>query len=393
MDLTAESQSKSRSLAAHDMRHVPQLDGMRAIAILIVMVSHAGLGKIIPGGFGVTLFFFLSGYLITSLLRAEFNLSGTVSLRGFYMRRVLRIMPPLYVTLVLLTIGEVSGIFGERPSANAIVADYLLLSNYSHLWGAENGLPVPLWSLAVEEHFYFLFPLLFVVILSKRPSKEAFAICVALCLAALALRLVTTVDPYSLFRNYYWSHTRIDSILFGCCLALWQNPLMDDGAWKPKESHLILALAAILLSFAIRDEMFRQTIRYTIQGAALFVIFSYALSRNSGIIFRLLSLKALAYVALLSYTLYLCHVAIFKALEVTLHLGGPVLGIAGTVLSFAYAAAMRTWVEKPVAAARKRLKVRQADIILHPESQAKAQAQPQPAPAVAGRPTPGLPEQ
>jgi peptidoglycan/LPS O-acetylase OafA/YrhL len=324
----------------------------------------------------VTLFFFLSGYLITSLLRAEFNLSGTVSLRGFYMRRVLRIMPPLYVTLVLLTIGEAFGIFGERPSADAIIADYLLLSNYSHLWGAEIGLPVPLWSLAVEEHFYLLFPLLFVTVLAKRASLEAFGICLALCLTALALRVVTTEDPYSLFRNYYWSHTRIDSILFGCCLALWQNPLMDNGAWKPRDWHFGLALAAILLTFVIRDEVFRQTIRYTIQGGALFVIFSYALSRKSGIVFRVLALKSLAYVALLSYTLYLCHVAIFKALEVKLHLAGPVLGVTGTVLAFAYAAAMRALVEKPVATARKRLKVRQTDLIEMPP-----RVDPQPSPA------------
>lgn len=358
-----ESEAKSRSLAAHDLRHVPQLDGFRAVAILIVMVSHAGLGNIIPGGFGVTLFFFLSGYLITSLLRAEFNLSGTVSLRGFYLRRVLRIMPPLYITLVLLTLGELFGIFGPRPTSAAIVSDYLLLSNYAHLWGAENGLPVPLWSLAVEEHFYFLFPLLFMVLLSKLPARQAFAICISLCGLALALRLVTLTDELNLFRNYYWSHTRLDSILFGCCLALWQNPLMDERPWKPKNWHFGLALAAIIFTFVVRDETFRQTVRYTIQGGALFVIFSYALSRNSGLVFRLLSLKFLAWVALLSYTLYLCHVAIFKTLEVNLHLTGVALGIAGTVLAFAYAAAMRALVERPVADARKRLRVRQTDVI------------------------------
>lgn len=368
------SEAKSRELAAHDLRHVPQLDGMRAIAILIVMVSHAGFGKVIPGGFGVTLFFFLSGYLITSLLRAELNLSGTVSLRGFYMRRVLRIMPPLYITLVFLTIGEVFGIFGERASPAGIASDFLLLSNYSHLWNSENGLPVPLWSLAVEEHFYFLFPLLFLVVLSKRSSRQAFAICVGLCGLALALRFVTLLDEYSLFRNYYWSHTRLDSILFGCCLALWQNPLMDERAWKPGEWYFAGAIGAILLTFLVRDEVFRQTIRYSIQGAALFVIFSYALSRNSGLVFRLLSLKSLAWIALLSYTLYLCHVAIFKALEFNFHLQGAVLGVIGTVLSFAYAASMRALVERPVAAARKRLRVRQSDVLAQ-----QVAAEPQPA--------------
>jgi hypothetical protein len=69
------------------MRHTPQLDGLRAIAILIVMVSHSGLGSIVPGGFGVTIFFFLSGYLITSLLRLENDSTGGVDIRAFYLRR------------------------------------------------------------------------------------------------------------------------------------------------------------------------------------------------------------------------------------------------------------------------------------------------------------------
>src|SRR5690606_21527322 len=80
---------------------IASLDGIRGIAALIVFVAHAGLGHIVPGGFGVTIFFFLSGYLITTLLCVEFEKTGSISLKHFYLRRVYRIFPPLYPVLGL----------------------------------------------------------------------------------------------------------------------------------------------------------------------------------------------------------------------------------------------------------------------------------------------------
>src|ERR1700733_3228445 len=84
--------------------HIPSLDGIRAASFLIVFAAHAGLADLVPGGFGVTVFFFLSGYLITTLLRMEWQQSGTVSLKQFSLRRVLRILPPFYFTLLLATV-------------------------------------------------------------------------------------------------------------------------------------------------------------------------------------------------------------------------------------------------------------------------------------------------
>src|SRR5690242_11117871 len=93
MDATA-SQPTSRAPF-----YIPSLDGIRALAVMIVFVAHAGLGSWVPGGFGVTVFFFLSGYLITTLLRMEYDRSGTISLKDFYLRRVLRIFPNMYTVL------------------------------------------------------------------------------------------------------------------------------------------------------------------------------------------------------------------------------------------------------------------------------------------------------
>src|SRR5438270_10676355 len=78
---------------------IPSLDGLRAVSFMIVFLSHAGLGRFVSGGFGVTVFFFLSGYLITTLMRMEADKTGHVSLKLFYLRRAVRILPPFYIVL------------------------------------------------------------------------------------------------------------------------------------------------------------------------------------------------------------------------------------------------------------------------------------------------------
>lgn len=336
------------------MRYVPQLDGVRAVAVTIVILSHAGLGKIIPGGFGVTMFFFLSGYLITSLLRSEAGYTGAVDLKAFYVRRCLRIMPPLYITLIVLTALNLTGIFGDRVRPDAIPWDYLFLSNYSHMWGQEGGLPIPLWSLAVEEHFYLLFPLAFMLFLMGKAPKRAARLCLAACAFILLLRFGTLLlEPEQLYRNYYWSHTRMDSILFGCCLALWQNPVMDGKAWRPKHWHAALAFAAILMTFVIKNEIFRETARYSIQGAALFVLFSYTLFGTSAALTKALTWAPVVWIGKISYALYLCHFSILTALA-RLPWNPVLAACIGIALSVLYAWAMRVAVEKPILEWRRR---------------------------------------
>lgn len=95
-----------------DGHYIPSLDGIRALAVTTVFVSHAGLSHIIPGGFGVTVFFFLSGYLITTLLRREHEKTGQISLKHFYLRRVYRIFPPMYLVMLLAIMLSVFGLVG-----------------------------------------------------------------------------------------------------------------------------------------------------------------------------------------------------------------------------------------------------------------------------------------
>ena len=339
------------------MQHSPALDGLRAVAVIIVIMAHAGLGKLIPGGFGVTIFFFLSGYLITSLLRVEVKRDGSINLSKFYVRRILRIFPPLYITLAAVGILGSFDLIPVNYEVGGIVADTLFLTNYSSLWTAQNGLPIPLWSLDVEEHFYLLFPIFYIVFLQRRPSFVAVGAIMAICMLVLLIRIIniTVLPDYSL--NYYWTHTRVDSILFGCCLAVWQNPAIDSEAWRPKPWQAILAIVGLLLTFLIRNEAFRESLRYTIQGVCLFVLFSAAI-QDRGTMNRILSSSYLKIVGLLSYTLYLCHMPMFLVAEKMYpNLGRFGVGIIGIALSFAFSGAMYLGVEKPIAAWRRMMQM------------------------------------
>lgn len=339
------------------MGHVPVLDGFRALAIIIVMIAHAGAGNVIPGGFGVTIFFFLSGYLITTLLRAEAARTGAISLRDFYLRRAVRILPPLYITAAITALLIISGFITAQLTPASLLLDALFLTNYDQQFpGSFNHpLPIPLWSLDVEEHFYIILSTIFAFVFVRWRPRRAAAACAIGCAAVLAIRIanVIALPDYSL--NYYWSHTRLDSILFGCCLALWQNPELDAGAWKPKWWHIIAALLALVACFVLRNEPFRQTVRYSLQGMALFVLFAGAL-HDRGVARRILGCAPLRWIALISYTLYLIHMPVLAVLD---RFQLPAAPAVGLMLSFIYAAAMYRFVEAPLGRWRRSLEKNQ----------------------------------
>ncbi|HEV7438704.1 MAG TPA: acyltransferase, partial [Methylobacterium sp.] len=340
------------------MPYLPQLDGVRAVAALIVFVAHAGFSHIVPGGFGVTIFFFLSGYLITTLLRIEQARTGRVSLPAFYLRRTLRILPPMYLTLLVSGALYALGLMDRRVDGAAVIGQVTFLTNYPGLWGTEHVLPVPLWSLAIEEHFYLVFPLAYALWLGRRSPGRAALICLGLCAIVLGIRSfnVARLPDYSL--NYSWTHTRIDAILFGCCLGLWQNPVCPGPGvrvWAPRPWQVAAAFAVILGTLLVRDDAFRQSLRYTLQSAALFVLFAWIL-QGRGPVVRALASAPMRWLGLYSYSFYLIHATVFDVVE---HLA-PGLGRLGTmaasfVLTLAYAALMYAAVERPCARLRRRL--------------------------------------
>lgn len=345
--------------------HIPSLDGIRAVSFLIVFVSHSGYGSVIPGGFGVTVFFFLSGFLITTLLRMELAASGTISLRDFYLRRALRILPPFYAVLALATLLVLAGVLNGPLQAGPMLA---LLGHFSNYWNVFRGaLGQPpgtavYWSLAVEEHFYLLFPALFLLLqrlYAGRPRAQSFAL-LAGCGAVLAWRLVLVLVLHvSTDRTYLASDTRVDSILFGCALALGSNPMLDAPAPSSallRRLLLPLSVALLALTFLYRADWFRETLRYSLQGVALAVVFVAAMRDPEWWPFRWLNQPLARRLGALSYSLYLVHHAILYALEKQAPgLARPIRALLGLLIALVLAELIHRTIEKPCARLRRRL--------------------------------------
>jgi peptidoglycan/LPS O-acetylase OafA/YrhL len=145
------------------MRIIPQLDGIRCIAILAVMVFHASYGHFSGGFLGVDLFFVLSGYLITRLLWEEFQVTSTIHLKLFYAKRALRLLPALIVALAL------AGLLWPNNDLTAWgIASTASLFYFANLVRADMGCLAHTWSLSIEEHFYLLWPGIFGVVMVQR---------------------------------------------------------------------------------------------------------------------------------------------------------------------------------------------------------------------------------
>jgi peptidoglycan/LPS O-acetylase OafA/YrhL len=346
---------------------IPSLDGLRAVAVGFVVAAHLGLSRWIPGEFGVTIFFFLSGFLITTLLRMEFERTGGISLRRFYLRRVLRLLPPFYLVLGLACLLTLTGVIaGQTLRLDAVLPQLLYMSNYqvvqSGWWvGRPPGTAI-YWSLAVEEHFYLVFPLLYLLLRRHLPSpRRQLAVLLGICAVVLAWRCFLVLDLGVMKdRTYVATDTRIDSLLFGCMLAVYGNPVLDrlagpDRRWR--SLWLPLGLAALLLTFAVRDQRFEETVRYSIQGLALVPVFVVAVRWHDWGIVRLLNLGWVRFLGVLSYLIYLVHFIVFYAVQdPRLHLRSPLLEAAVTLLlTLAIAVAVHRLVERPCARLRRRL--------------------------------------
>lgn len=325
---------------------IPSLDGIRAVSVAIVFFAHAGLSDAIAGGFGVTIFFFLSGFLITTLFLREWRETGRIHIGKFYIRRFLRLSPPLFFTLALgyflVWIGFADGAFDRL----AVLSQIFYFHNYYLAAFPQAGSVVtglqPLWSLSVEEHFYMIFPLIFLLFTRGKVRLGHLVALLAAIVAWRYFRWQVMLDTQ--WTIYISTDTRFDSILYGCLLALCERDGTAARVLPGDNRRLTLilfgALAVLALSIVARDMTFRSTFRYTVQGLALMVVFHYAVTRPDYWLFRPLNLGWVRTIGLYSYAIYLAHYVIIRIL--TKHgwfADSPALFIAAAaVISIAYAA-------------------------------------------------------
>lgn len=340
--------------------YIPSLDGLRAVSILLVFASHVQLSHLIPGGFGVTVFFFLSGFLITTLLIREYDSYGKISVGHFYLRRVLRLGPPIAATLGACILAVWLGWAQGQLDLSVILSQVFFYFNYHYLayptQNSVDGLGV-LWSLSVEEHFYIFYPAFFIALTRGWIGLRGIVGVLVAVMLWRALRF------YGLGHNeeqiYVSTDTRIDSMLFGCLLALMQARDLLRKWPEGWRAYLVVVagLAVLMLTFLIRDPAFRSVIRYSLQGLALMPLFHYAVTHPQMLLFKPLNWSALRLIGKYSYTLYLIHFVVIKAMEYNgFDPGNPLVFVplAGAI-SLGFAAAVYRFVEQPLMPLRKRL--------------------------------------
>jgi peptidoglycan/LPS O-acetylase OafA/YrhL len=341
------------------LQTIPSLNGIRAISVLLVVLSHSGFGTIVPGGLGVTIFFFLSGYLITTLMLAESEQLGNIAISRFYARRIFRLAPPLLITLAVAYGLTYCGLLSGQITPEGLTAQLLYFANYYTIYFDPGDTKVPggtgiLWSLAVEEHFYIFFPLFMTSLVSNawRPRTMAIVFVIS-CLVILAWRTYLVLSPeFFTIRTYLASDTRIDSIIYGCLMAVLINPLRVMRRSKymslPQWALFSIAVGFLLLSLIYRNPVFRETFRYSLQGIALLPIFYFAILFHDNAIFRHLNSVWVIRIGVYSYVIYLIHHIVLSAIVKNVpFIGNNLFFIFPVVLmiSIAYAAAIDNFVD------------------------------------------------
>lgn len=353
---------------------IPALDGLRALSILVVMLSHSGLQDRIPGVFGVTVFFFISGFLITTLLADEYRAHTDIAVGMFYMRRLLRLFPPLFV-MVAVT-GAIWVAAGERLHPWGVLGALAYMTNYLVIFVPQimDGIGGQLWSLAVEEHFYLFFPWLMLFVLAR--PRIVIPTFLALCVMSLMVRVIValTWPEAATLYNGVATECRIDAILFGAIAAILrdgpQASRLLDRVSRP--SVVVTALVILLATFLVRDTFFRSTFRYTIQSIALIPpILAVTSTNRYSWIRKLLDSRPLVEIGILSYSLYLWHLAGLElGVAAATHFGLPAVSgrVFGWMITFLVAVLSYKFVERPFFALRRRYGSR-----LHEEQAIKAQ--------------------
>jgi peptidoglycan/LPS O-acetylase OafA/YrhL len=298
-----------------DNRYVSYLDGLRGYAILLVIAGHFYILKIFFARFGVTVFFFVSGFLITKLLIYEFNKHGKIDLKNFYLRRLFRLYPALIYMIITTCIVLLA--FGFTIVWPDILSGLFYFTNYYLAYFKpilpDNYLLVSniLWSLSVEEHFYLIFPLLFALLFSK--SRKILYVLSVMLLLFLVIRMITAsilpMKQYSVV-NYFTTHSRGDSILYGCVSALLIYQYNSKWYLKALQSRVFFyaGMLLLLLGLVYRKDFFQATFAYSIFGIGLFfVVPSFSFVNAKGWINKLVDNSIAVYIGKLSYSLYLFH--------------------------------------------------------------------------------------
>ena len=284
--------------AAIRQDHLPALTGLRALFVAVVVAYHAGVP--VPAGIGVTGFFVLSGFLITTLLLKEFDRTGEVSLVDFYRRRTLRIFPAYYAFLGLSIGADLA--LGNDSATAVIVPGILYFVNYHNAFHGHDSSIAHAWSLAIEEQFYLIWPLVFMWLGRKHrramPWILGAFILAIMCWRSFAVGLFGSSYAYNAF------DTRCDSLAVGCLLAV-LAPRLDVVAAKVARVWLIPPV--LLLIWLSNLGAVRYTFGFTLCSIMLGVLIMQAMTLHKSNALAWLESRPVTYIGSISYGIYLYH--------------------------------------------------------------------------------------
>jgi len=297
----------------------PGLDGLRALAVAAVILYHANVSWARAGFLGVDVFFVLSGFLITSRLADELSATGRIRFGLFYARRALRLLPALFVLLIVGTVW--AHLFFPRElresTTRGAVAAALYVANWLDIRGGEHALGAfgHTWSLSIEEQFYLIWPAMLLVIFTFRRRP---AIVAAAALALAGYRAVLAMNGAGTWRLYNGFDTRCDGLILGAALAL----LLNEGempASLRRAAPIVSLLGVAALLLLLPSVTYQRRLTYVavipivnVIAAAWIVV---GTMREPTVMGRLLRAGPTQWLGKISYSLYLWHLPVLVALR------------------------------------------------------------------------------
>lgn len=351
---------------SYPRRYMPGLDGLRALAVLAVIAYHLHLPWAPGGLLGVCIFFVLSGYLITDILVAQWQFSGGLNLKEFWLGRARRLLPALFVMLAGVIVwlsccdpGRLSSLWNEVIAAVFYISNWSLIFHQVSYF-ASFGPPSPwghLWSLAIEEQFYLLWPLLLWLGLRYIPQRgRLIRLIMALALTSAAVMAIIYQPGMDPSRVYYGTDTRAFALLIGAALALvWPSRKLSADL-APRRRLLLDAAggaALLLVLLMIWQSNQYQTFLYygglllfSIISAVLVAVLAHPASRLG----RVFGAQPLRWLGVCSYGIYLWHYPVIVLTSPSLNTGGLNITLAAeqTVLSILLAAVSWYFIEEPI---------------------------------------------
>jgi peptidoglycan/LPS O-acetylase OafA/YrhL len=345
--------------------YMPGIDGLRALAVLAVFVYHFhNGGGWLPGGFlGVDVFFVISGYLITSLLLSEYRKEGRVDLLRFWLRRARRLLPAVGVLIAAVMIlaaffdfGQISRLRADALASMGYVTNWELIFSHQSYFEqfARPSLFRHLWSLAVEEQFYLLWPIVFAACMTRFGHRRLLVGVIAGALASTLLMLIL-FDPANPNRVFYGTDTRATPLLMGVALAfLWHPDRLraTTGRLAPVALDAIgaLALSMVVLTFmTVHDydlSLYRGGFLLLSVWSALLI---GALAHPAAQIGRVVGNPAMRWLGLRSYSFYLWHWPVLALTRpgIDVSLPSPILFVLQLAATTALADLSYRYVEQP----------------------------------------------